>query len=197
MRAARWALKRCIRAAFELRAEDAGVFTRDLYWCASIAGQRLPRLQQQLQEALELYVALLEPDQQQQQQQPQQQPLSQASIGVHASVQAACRVAGNLCTALDDAFCERMLAEEPGWLTKHIAASPLVSHLPIIACASTLLVAWLVCTDVLMWPYVSHLGPRLNTDLFTPALLLCATGRAQVQQYLVAALAATGHSHSS
>ncbi|EFN58944.1 hypothetical protein CHLNCDRAFT_140939 [Chlorella variabilis] len=85
IRGLRWALKRCLRAAFELYlccssgAGSAGsssssssssspgtvttttssrVFTRDLYWCLEYAARRHPALRPQLAAALQLYVEL-------------------------------------------------------------------------------------------------------------------------------------------
>eukprot|EP00873_Tetraselmis_striata_P029869 jgi/Tetstr1/450133/TSEL_037175.t1 len=58
VRAARWALKAVLRAAFEVVAEEAGVHTRDLYWCCALACQGLPALEAELVEALAMYVRL-------------------------------------------------------------------------------------------------------------------------------------------
>lgn len=135
-RAARWALKRCIRASFELVAPSCRTYTRDLFWCSHYACQQLPELQQLLRSALAQYVALAsdsgaaaqfeaggssscgstagsgqqsnaEPPQPLQQQPPQQQ----AAPGPVASVSEACSLATALADAVDDAFLEAMLAE--------------------------------------------------------------------------------------
>lgn len=42
-RVARWVIKRCIRAAFELVQTEARCYTRDLYWCCEAVQQHLPR----------------------------------------------------------------------------------------------------------------------------------------------------------
>lgn len=42
LRAVRWAIKRLIRAAFELVMQHAGTHTRDLYWCCSEVERTLP-----------------------------------------------------------------------------------------------------------------------------------------------------------
>ena len=85
-RAVRWALKRCLRAVFELASccgtegggdgdssnssggssrgssssppTASGVFTRDLYWCQHYASLRYPQLRAQLATALQQYVSL-------------------------------------------------------------------------------------------------------------------------------------------
>lgn len=41
-RVARWVIKRCIRAAFELVQAEAHCYTRDLYWCCNAVQQHLP-----------------------------------------------------------------------------------------------------------------------------------------------------------
>lgn len=44
LRAVRWAIKRLMRAAFELVMVRAGTYTRDLYWCCSEVEKNLPEV---------------------------------------------------------------------------------------------------------------------------------------------------------
>lgn len=49
-RVARWVIKRCIRAAFELVQTEAQCYTRDLYWCCEAVQQHLPRALSKMQQ---------------------------------------------------------------------------------------------------------------------------------------------------
>lgn len=138
-RAARWALKRCFRAAFELAQPAAGAHARDLYWCAELAAPHLPNLAPLLRDALRLYAGLLEPaggaD-------DSRGPNSgdggggggSSCVGeaagagaavaapaptAAAALEEAWRVADALAPALGAEFLREMLRPEPGWLTHH------------------------------------------------------------------------------
>jgi hypothetical protein len=115
-RAARWALKRCIRAAFELAQPACGKYTRDLFWAAQAAGGALPKLRPGLEEALRLYVQLA---------------AAQESGGgdggggeaggarLEEQLATAWRAADGLVRGVDTALLRAMLTPEPGWLTPH------------------------------------------------------------------------------
>lgn len=117
--AMRWALKRCIRAAFELHlccgCSSAGdsstgsgrVFTRDLYWCQQHAAEQHPELKEPLAAALRLYVELADGS--------TSGGSDSAACPIDEEMQAAARLAGQI----DSLFLQRMLAEEPGWLSHH------------------------------------------------------------------------------
>ena len=125
-RAVRWALKRCIRAAFELQdissssslhsgsADSSGgaggskggrVYSRDLFWCLHYAGQAHPELAQQLTAGLQTYVALAAADLLA----GEQLRLAEEGAGL----------ARQLASRLDSLVLQQMLAPEPGWLTHH------------------------------------------------------------------------------
>jgi hypothetical protein len=127
---ARWCLKRLLRAAFELVQQQAGVYTRDLYWCCQFAGQQLPQLQQQLEQALELYVQLQGSANIELQEQPQVQ-IEQQQLLI-----AAWQLTDALLPRIEALFLKQMLTEEPGWLTKHIA-EPIFSSSPSLMSSSS------------------------------------------------------------
>ncbi len=135
--AARWALKRCLRAAFELAQPAAGAYTRDLFWCAELAAGALPRQAAALRAALELYVTLFGA-------QPQQLPpavdgSSSSGSGDSSSggsgssgggdqqleqqVAAAWQLVKDLSGKLEGEFLRAMLRPDPGWLTHHYHTS--------------------------------------------------------------------------
>jgi len=119
--AARWALKRCVRAALELQfcsarpAAPGRRWTRDLYHCAALtraaaesgACPLSARVADAVDEALRLYVALLAPGG------------GGDALGADALAEASCAHAERLAGALDAAFLAAMLSEAPGWLTRH------------------------------------------------------------------------------
>lgn len=122
--AAKWTLKRLIRCAFELVQQQAGVWTRDLYWCCHYAGQYMPQLQQQLDQALELYVLLQRQQttwRQQHRKSHQKPEQQQQREELQQDVAVAWEAIDSLLPHIETRFLKQMLTEEPGWLTKHIA----------------------------------------------------------------------------
>ncbi|KAF8066381.1 hif1an [Scenedesmus sp. PABB004] len=119
--AACWSLKRLVRGAFELAQPSARVWTRDLFWAAHHAGAHLPQLAGQLDAALELYVALQAARQQQgaAAHAGAAGPRGAAGDELAALLARAWTVADALQPRLETFFLKAMLAEEPGWLTKH------------------------------------------------------------------------------
>ena len=129
--AARWALKRCLRAAFELHlccsegggAGGAGgrVFTRDLYWCWRYAAAQHPELAPQLEAALQLYVQLGSSSDEGSggSSGGGSSTASSSSGALQKRAESGARLAQQLAAAVDAAFLQRMLAEEPGWLAHH------------------------------------------------------------------------------
>ena len=148
-RAARWALKRCLRAAAELSLCGGGgssssgtaAYTRDLFWCARLAAAAAPRLEAELSEALRLYVALSTAA-------PAPSAVSEAGEAGSSSgsgggdsssssgstageggqelqqrrrqqLEEAWRVAEALAARLEAELLRAMLRPEPGWLTHH------------------------------------------------------------------------------
>jgi hypothetical protein len=131
--AARWALKRCVRAALELQflsgaaaAAKGGTattittlrWTRDLYHCAALtrsaaesgACRLSARVAAAVDEALRMYVELLS--------------LPEGGENDDGLALAACAHARRLADALDAAFLAAMLSEAPGWLTRHVPTPP-------------------------------------------------------------------------
>lgn len=102
VRKLRWAAKQCIRAAFELVMDQSAVYTRDLYWCALIAGQQKVAWQPLLQQALQTYVRAGAAD--------------LSSQEVLDSVEAL----QQLWKRLEAAYLQAMLTPDPSW----VAAKP-------------------------------------------------------------------------
>jgi hypothetical protein len=127
-----------LRAAFESIQQQAGVYTRDLYWCCHFSSQQLPQLQQQLEQALELCVQLQDAAVPQQQRQQQQQ-VQQHSVQKQQQRQlldASWQLTDALLPRIEALFLKQMLTEEPGWLTKHIAG-PIPNSTPLTNSSSS------------------------------------------------------------
>ena len=93
-RALRWCLKRAIRAAFELTLQSQHAYSRDLFWCASLAAKQLPKLEPLLAQAAVLYV----------------QPVSSFS-----ELEGGARVGLRLWSAVMAEFHEQMVQVDPTW----------------------------------------------------------------------------------
>jgi hypothetical protein len=108
------------------------VYTRDLYWCCHYSSQQLPKLQQQLEQTLELYVQLQNAaaDPQQQQRMGQQSKHAwvrdaQELYHEQRQLDAAWQLIDALLPRVEALFLKQMLTEDAGWLTKHVAG-----HIP-------------------------------------------------------------------
>jgi hypothetical protein len=114
------------------------VYTRDLYWCCQFAGQQLPQLQQQLEQALELYVQLQGAAgmEQQEQQQVPKEVTQQLQKEQQLLLDAAWQLTDALLPKIEALFLKQMLTEEPGWLTKHIAG-PIPSSSSLLMSSSS------------------------------------------------------------
>ncbi len=100
LRVLRWCLKRTIRAAFELTLQSQHAYSRDLFWCASLAAKQLPKLEPLLTQTAVLYV----------------QPVSSLS-----ELEAGARVGLRLWGAVMAEFREQMVQVDPTWaqLSRH------------------------------------------------------------------------------
>ena len=94
LRTLRWCLKRAVRAAFELTLQSQHAYSRDLFWCASLAAKQLPKLEPLLTQTVVLYV----------------QPVSSLS-----ELEAGARVGLRLWSAVMAEFSEQMVQVDPTW----------------------------------------------------------------------------------
>ena len=94
LRALRWCLKRAIRAAFELTLQSQQAYSRDVFWCASLAAKQLPKLEPLLTQTAVLYM----------------QPVSSLS-----ELEAGARVGLRLWSAVMAVFDEQMVQVDPTW----------------------------------------------------------------------------------
>lgn len=148
-RAVRWALKRCLRAAAELcllggsEAARGGTaqfqgrqelqeqqqrmhWSRDLWWCALMAAERHPKLEQPLMASLQQYVDLAAACSMEPHSGSGAKGAAVAALGLQerlAAVEGAAAACAELATQLDGLFLQQMLGEEPGWLTHHQGGS--------------------------------------------------------------------------
>lgn len=140
MRAFRWALKRCVRAAFEITLSLATYFSRDLYWCAEAASLAHPQLKADLWNALAMYVGMLSVESAETEHastssdteatlaaegcSPSGDPDPHVSGGEALKADSAAGdLALRLADRIDDVFTEQMLQPERDWLVQHPASS--------------------------------------------------------------------------